>query len=107
MNKLTNEKNHQNFEQIKQIDEYGNEFWYARALAKILDYADFRNFTKVIHKAISACEASGNKASDHLVEVNEMVKIGSNAGRKMESYALSISFPRGNVGTRKELGYAS
>jgi len=89
MNELTNEKNHQNFEQIKQVDEYGNEFWYARALAKILDYADFRNFTKVIHKAISACEASGNKASDHIVEVNEMVKIGSSAERIMDSFSLS------------------
>lgn len=89
MNKIMNEKNHQNFEQIKQIDEYGNEFWYARALAKILDYADFRNFTRVIKKAISACEASGNKALDHIVEVNEMVKIGSNAERVMDSFALS------------------
>jgi len=89
MSKLTKEKNHQSFEQIKKIDEYGNEFWYARALAKILDYADFRNFTKVIYKAISACEASGNKASDHIVEANEMVKIGSNAERVMGSFSLS------------------
>ncbi len=89
MSKLMNKKTHQSFEQIKQVDEYGNEFWYARALAKILDYADFRNFTKVIYKAISACESSGNKALDHVVEVNEMVKIGSNAERVMSSYSLS------------------
>ena len=29
------------FEQIKQIDENGNEFWMARQLAKTLDYKDF------------------------------------------------------------------
>ena len=29
---------HDTFESIKQIDNDGNEFWYARALAKILDY---------------------------------------------------------------------
>ena len=39
------------FENIKHIDEYGNEFWYARELAKILEYSDWRNFVKVINKA--------------------------------------------------------
>ena len=33
------------FEQIKQTDEKGNEFWMARQLAKTLDYTDFRNFS--------------------------------------------------------------
>ena len=28
------------FEQIKNIDENGNEFWLARQLAKALDYTD-------------------------------------------------------------------
>jgi hypothetical protein len=77
------------FEQLKQVDQQGNEFWYARAIAKILDYSDFRNFVKVINKAIAACEASGNKASDHIVEVNEMVKIGSNTERSLNSFSLS------------------
>lgn len=26
------------FENIKHIDEYGNEYWYARELQKVLDY---------------------------------------------------------------------
>ena len=89
MNNLTEPQEHQTFEQIKQIDAQGNEFWHARALAKILDYADFRNFIKVINKAISACEASGNSTSDHIVEVNEMVTIGSNTERALSSYSLS------------------
>lgn len=28
------------FENIKHIDEYGNEFWYARELQKVLEYRD-------------------------------------------------------------------
>ena len=28
------------FEDIKYIDEYGNEFWYARELQKVLEYKD-------------------------------------------------------------------
>ncbi|MBL0711905.1 MAG: ORF6N domain-containing protein [Colwellia sp.] len=88
---MNNVENHstQTFEQLKQVDEKGNEFWYARPLAKILDYADFRNFIKVINKAILACEASGNNASDHVVEVNELIKSGKGATRTLPSYSLS------------------
>jgi DNA-damage-inducible protein D len=39
------------FEQIKQIDAEGNEYWMARQLSKILEYNDFRNFISVIEKA--------------------------------------------------------
>ena len=77
------------FEQIKQIDENGNEFWYARQLAKILEYTDFRNFAGVIKKAAEACVKSGQKINDHIVEANEMVSIGSGAERQMPSFKLS------------------
>ena len=77
------------FEQIKQIDDQGNEFWYARPLAKMLDYADFRNFVKVINKAISACKSSGYRVSDHVVEVNELIKSGKGATRELAGYTLS------------------
>ncbi len=40
------------FENIKHIDEFGNEFWYARELSKVLEYKDWRNFKKVIDKAV-------------------------------------------------------
>jgi hypothetical protein len=64
----------QNFETLKRIDSEGNEFWFARALGKALGYRDFRNFTKVIEKAVVACESTGHKAFDHIVEVNEMIE---------------------------------
>lgn len=77
------------FEQIKQIDENGNEFWMARQLSKVLDYTDFRNFLGVIEKAKEACKNSGYTISEHIVEANEMVSIGSGATREMASYKLS------------------
>ncbi|MBS4069244.1 MAG: DNA damage-inducible protein D [Sulfurimonas sp.] len=89
MKTITSHQNHQTFEDIKQIDSNGVEFWYARALAKVLEYSDFRNFIKVIDKAKVACANSGFEVADHLVEVNEMVNIGSGASREMESFALS------------------
>ncbi len=86
---ITEQRHHQTFEDLKHLDAKGEEFWYARALAKVLDYADYRNFVAVIEKAKKACEVSGQQVSDHIVEVNEMVSIGSGAQREMDSYALS------------------
>lgn len=77
------------FEQIKKTDEFGNEYWLARQLSKVLEYTDYRNFTAVINKAKEACKNSGLKVLDHIVEFNEMVSIGSGAEREMESYKLS------------------
>ncbi|MDP2089528.1 MAG: DNA damage-inducible protein D [Flavobacteriaceae bacterium] len=77
------------FEQIKQTDEKGNEYWMARQLSKVLEYADFRNFTSVITKAKEACKNSSQPVDNHIVEFNEMVYIGSGAVREMSSYKLS------------------
>ena len=87
-NKLTN-PNQTVFEQIKEVDENGNEFWGARKLSKILEYTDFRNFLTVINRAKESCKNSGHPVENHLVEFNEMVSIGSGAERSMPSVKLS------------------
>ncbi len=55
----------------------GIEYWVARDLQKLLDYTDWRNFLLVIEKAKTACTNSGQAVSDHFVDVNKMVKLGS------------------------------
>ena len=82
-------QHHSTFEELKQVDENGNEFWYARALAKLLGYADFRNFLKVIEKAKQACVNSNYEISDHLVEVTEVVQGGSGVSNPYPSFKLS------------------
>lgn len=77
------------FESIKHVNKYGEEFWYARELSKVLEYKDFRNFELTIFKAMEACKNSENNISDHFGEVTEMVAIGSNAKRGFPSYELS------------------
>jgi DNA-damage-inducible protein D len=77
------------FEQIKEVDENGNEYWGARQLSKTLEYTDFRNFQAVISKAKEACKNSGELIENHIVDFNEMVAIGSGAKREMESVKLS------------------
>jgi DNA-damage-inducible protein D len=77
------------FEQIKEVDKNGNEYWTARKLSEILDYADFRNFITVIGKAKEACSTSGENLENHFVDFNEMVLIGSGAKREIENFKLS------------------
>ncbi len=77
------------FEDIKHIDEFGNEFWYAREFSKVLEYKDFRNFEAVIFKAMEACRNSKISVHDHFVDVTEMVYVGSTAKRRFHSYKLT------------------
>jgi DNA-damage-inducible protein D len=80
---------HKTFEDIKQIDVNGNEFWYARALAQVLDYSDFRNFGKVIEKVKIALENNKEEVSLHIVELEEEIVHGKGASKKYPSFALS------------------
>lgn len=77
------------FENIKHIDESGNEYWEARELQIVLAYKEWRNFRKVINKAQISCLESQKVVYDHFVEFNKMVSIGSNAKRKQKDYQLS------------------
>ncbi|MFN0173542.1 MAG: DNA damage-inducible protein D [Saprospiraceae bacterium] len=77
------------FEQIKRLDENGNEYWSARDLCKVLEYLEYRNFQPAIERAKEACQNSGHQLSDHFVDMHEMVNIGSGAQREMPSLKLS------------------
>lgn len=77
------------FESIRHINGYGEEFWYARDLQIAIEYKEWRNFLKVIDKAKIACQGSSNAVSDHFVEVNKMVSIGSGAEREINDIELS------------------
>ncbi len=77
------------FERIKRVNPAGADFWSARELARVLEYTDFRNFIAVLAKAREACANSGHTVSDHFVDINEMVTIGSGAEREVEDWALS------------------
>ena len=47
------------FQQIRRVNDAGNEFWSSRDFATILGYTDYRNFEQVIAKAKTACFNSG------------------------------------------------
>lgn len=73
------------FENIKHVNEYGQEFWYARDLQKVLEYSEWRNFYKVIEKSKIACEIVINNVNDHFVDANKMVSIGFVTKREPEN----------------------
>ena len=80
---------HATFEGARQVDEDGNEFWFARDLAPLLDYQQWRNFMQVIDKAQQACEKSGRAVVDHFADISKMVDIGSGAQREVADLRLS------------------
>ncbi|EOS70981.1 DNA-damage-inducible protein D [Lachnospiraceae bacterium MD308] len=75
MKKLIAEE-YNRFEDIKQIREDGSEFWSARDLASALDYNKWENFSKVINRAMIACENSGHTIAYDFPEVRKIVEAG-------------------------------
>ena len=79
----------QTFEDIKHINEDGQEFWYARELQHVLEYAQWRYMKETVERARLACENSGLNPDDHFADLRKMVPIGSGAERAVEDYMLS------------------
>lgn len=79
----------QPFEGLRQVDEEGNEYWIARDLQPLLEYAGWDKFKRVVEKAMEACRQSGHDVEDHFSQTAKMVGIGSGAKREIEDYRLS------------------
>lgn len=83
------QKHHATFEAIRHHDERGNDYWFARDLAPLLEYQDWRNFVQVVEKARVACEMADQRVRDHFGDVTRMVEIGSGARREIDDVRLS------------------
>lgn len=79
----------ENFEAHAQQAENGVEFWLARDLQFLLGYKEWRNFTTAISKAKTACEISDHQVTDHFVDVNKMVDLGSGSQREIDDIMLT------------------
>lgn len=81
-------KEYSNFESIKHVRKDGSEFWVARELSNVLKYVQWRNFVKVMDKAMIACKNSGNEVLDHFAEVSKIVEAGATS-KPMDDFELS------------------
>lgn len=82
-------KEYKLFEEIKHTDEFGNEYWFARELAPVLGYAEWRNFSKVIDRAMVACRNSGFNVNDQFVDVNKLIEHAKGGKRSIVEYRLT------------------
>lgn len=84
------------FDDIKHIDENGREYWLARELQTLLQYAKWENFHKVIKTAQIACKISQQDVSTHFSEVKKMVEMPT---KPRKNQADNLGFP--DVGKTK------
>ena len=81
------------FEDIKHVDEYGNEYWSPRELQLILNYREWRKFSNVINKTKVACDNSNFIVHEHFVQADKMIKLAKWAGRNIAVIKLMNIFP--------------
>lgn len=79
----------QSFEELKQSNEHGAEYWSARDLQPLLGYIQWRRFEDAIKRAIISCEQSGNNPQNHFAGTGKMVGLGSGSAREVDDYQLS------------------
>ena len=88
MNKIK-EYTNKIFEDIKHIDENGNEYWHARELMPLLEYSKWENFDNVIQKAVMSYKNSNNDNSYWLPEVRKPIITGKGKEEYIKDYKLS------------------
>ena len=82
-------KEYKCFEDIKRVRPDGSEYWAARELAPVLDYAKWENFYKVIKRAMIACENSGRSTLECFPEVRKTSPMPNGGVKDILDYKLS------------------
>lgn len=77
------------FEQLREVDADGKEWWNSRKLARVMSYGKYWNFERVIAKAQAWTSQKGYPLGEHFVEITEMAELGSGAIREVRSIRLS------------------
>ena len=77
------------FDDIRHIDENGQEYWLARELQGVLTYAKWENFHKVIKTAQIACKISQQEVPHHFPEVRKTIPMPKGASKTAIDYKLT------------------
>lgn len=65
------------FEQLREVDVDGKEWWNSRKLARVMGYGKYWNFERVMAKAQSWVSQKGYHLGEHFVEFTEMAELGN------------------------------
>jgi len=79
----------QSFENLKQVNDHGAEYWSARDLQPLLGYSQWRRFEDAINRAITSCEQSGNNPEHHFAGAGKPITGGKGAVQVVQDYQLS------------------
>ena len=63
------------FEQLREVDADGKEWWNSRKLARVMGYGKYWNFERVIAKAQAWTSQKGYHLCEHFVEITEMAEL--------------------------------
>ena len=77
------------FEQLREVDANGKEWWNSRKLARVMGYGKYWNFERVMAKAQAWVTQKGYHLGEHFMEFIEMAELGSGAVREVTSIKLS------------------
>lgn len=77
------------FEERKQTNLHGAEYWSARQLQPLLGYSQWRRFEQAVERAITSCNQSGNDPDHDFAGVGKMIELGKGGMRQVPDYHLS------------------
>ena len=77
------------FEQLREVDAGGKEWWNSRKLARVMGYGKYWNFERVMAKAQAWVSQKGYHLGEHFVEFTEMAELGNGGVREVISIKLS------------------
>jgi len=78
------------FDDIKEVDAEGREWWNSRKLARLMGYMKYWNFERLMDKVSTFLQQEkGLDLKEHMVEIEEMAQLNNGGYRQVTSFLLS------------------
>lgn len=88
-NEITPDPDRRSFEERRQVNQHGAEYWSARDLQPLLGYSQWRRFEEAVQRAITSCQQSGNDPTYHFAGAGKLIEHGKGGKREIPDFHLS------------------